>query len=648
MTAFRCMLGVWFVLGLGLSVQAAEPTIQVNEAGSKATIQQQSLHLELEVESLGATEFPVILHLHLLGLAQEKLAEVKVQTSLPPGTSLVAAEITLPFDTHQARNLEKLLWSRIQYQIVASEPSTAGKLAEGVFSVSRVAQDVVRLHIQPPLQFTTWKDYQPRVLAVHPTSLKPVPGVEITADIMTDRQILTRTNTITNQDGYAELVFHFPLDLEDTNWAKLKVTGNLGKSTQTTEIQIRRSNNSSLVFTSDKTIYNPGDVVRLNWFAVDSRQKPLAGTQWAIQIKADSQVVFETQQTTSSIGQAALDWHLPESIQPGEYSIYLQEIPTHPSPQSSRPEPLQQSISIVVAPKPKFLIQIQSDQKRYLMGSAPAVIQVQASQHTGQALAGAHVLLAWEYSGSKSEWNHRLQTWEGKPVQFVEGQCDAQGQCQIQLPLDRLWIHHQTAPDQPIPLTAYVTDPQTGQVENQEIELRLEEKLIKIKVIGHPADNIEGQPVQFTILTTYADDTPAPCQIDLFHHMEFENWSFNFHYPLIKGETNQYGINRISWLPPPGPHRPGIRITITAQDSQGNRGTKTIWCRFLNKPVVRIETDRSLYQTGQPLVVTLRSNRPDLTVWLTVLNPFRAISSQLVHLVDGQTRVTFPYSPDLV
>ncbi|HNJ41335.1 MAG TPA: hypothetical protein PKZ53_12650, partial [Acidobacteriota bacterium] len=279
MTAFRCMLGVWFVLGLGLSVQAAEPTIQVNEAGSKATTHSQFIHLELNVENPGYREIPVRVKAMLL----EVQAETEVTQTLPPGQSWVTLDLPLSGDLGSNQNLERLLTYRIHYRITPTADTGEDIATSGIFSVSLVARDVFRLRVLPQFRVTTWSEFCPKILAVHPISLTPVPHVQIKAEILSGTELISKSILITNQDGLVEPKFQFPAGFEKITEATLRISGKAGSTFTTRDFQIQIEQSPLILVTTDKLTYTAGEPLEINWFVARTDCTVVAGQKWQIE-----------------------------------------------------------------------------------------------------------------------------------------------------------------------------------------------------------------------------------------------------------------------------------------------------------------------------------------------------------------------------
>lgn len=644
---FRFILfGVCF-LGLWINVQAAHTDTKVNEAASRATIHGQSLQLQLNVENPEATTPPVIVQIQLLTADQEKFAEVKTQAQLVSGTSWIQSDIPLPFDIHQGENLEKLLWSRVHYRITNQAPLTNNIVASGIFAVSLVAQDVFRLQILPPFQVLEWNDFQPKILAIHPTTLKPVAEVRLLIEVYLQDELQFQTAGITSENGILEPVFNFPPGIKPTDCLKVRVTGSLGTLTQTTETSVQLTSSSLIILTTDKTQYMPGETVQVQWFAISDQQKALGNQKWTATLKYDRKAIVEKEIIADSDGRGRFDWPIPETISPGNFSLRITGFSAEAHARRSRMPDLSKFVSFKIKPVPKFLIKIQPDRSLYQLKDHIARIHLSVYQPDGKPLRGATVLLTWGLNQSEVIWNYSLQDWVNQPQQALKATTNQHGRCQIQVPLQPVWNIYRSVLYSGSQLTVYVTDPTTLHTERKHCKIYFREQKINIDIIGDLYRNIEGQPLEFTILTTYQDGSPAQCKVDLFQDVDYNNAGMpDFHQMSV--QTSQYGLKRVRLALEHMPHQPHFRIKLRAVDRAGNSGQAEKWFNFPTEPVLHLSTNRSLFQAGQPLEVTLRSNHPSLVVWVTVLNTAKVLWSRQVTLINGKAQLTFPYSSDLV
>lgn len=644
---FRFILFVVCFLGLWLNVQAADTDIKVNEAASRAAIHSQSLHLELNFENREITALPAMVQIQILTADQGKLAEVKTQAQLVSGTSWIQADIPLPFDIQHGENLEKLLWSRVHYCITNQEPLTNTIVASGIFAVSLVAQDVFRLQIMPPFQVLEWNDFQPKIVAIHPTTLKPVAGVRLLIEVYLQDKLQFQTAGVTSENGILAPVFDFPPGVKPTDGLKVRVTGILGILTQTTETSVQLTSLPLIILTTDKTRYTPGETVQVQWFAISDQQKVVGNQKWTVTLKYDRKAIVEKEIIADSDGRGRFDWPIPETISPGDFSLRITGFSAKAQARSSRLPDLSKFVSFKIKPVPKFLIEIQPDRNLYQLKDHTARVHLSVSQPDGKPLRGATVLLTWDLNQSAATWNYALQDWVNQPQQALKATTNQHGQCQIQVPLQPVWKRYRSVLYSGAQLTVYVTDPTTLHTERKHCKIYFREQEINIHIIGDLYSNIEGQPLEFTILTTYQDGSPAQCKVDLFQDVDYNNARMpDFHQMSV--QTSQYGVKRVRLALEHIPHQPHFRIKLRAVDRAGNSGQAEKWFNFPAEPVLHISTNRSLFQAGQPLEVTLRSNHPSLVVWVTVLNTAKVLWSRQVTLINGKAHLTFPYSSDLV
>ena len=82
---------------------------------------------------------------------------------------------------------------------------------------------------------------------------------------------------------------------------------------------------------------------------------------------------------------------------------------------------------------------------------------------------------------------------------------------------------------------------------------------------------------------------------------------------------------------------------LRARDGQGASGKHTETLSFDDQPVIRIETDKSLYRDGDPIRAEIVASRPDLLLTVDVIGDEKILQSQLVRLQGGRASLTLPY-----
>ncbi len=119
-----------------------------------------------------------------------------------------------------------------------------------------------------------------------------------------------------------------------------------------------------------------------------------------------------------------------------------------------------------------------------------------------------------------------------------------------------------------------------------------------------------------------------------------------YEQPLRKIKTNRYGVAKVNdlLLSQRDDRDREVALSFVARDSRGvsGRHTEGLW-RSMDRTVIRVESDKTLYRVGEPIEVQINSNQPNLTLLLTAMHEMKIIHSQVVSLRQGRAFVILPY-----
>ncbi|HSP62201.1 MAG TPA: alpha-2-macroglobulin family protein, partial [Pyrinomonadaceae bacterium] len=148
----------------------------------------------------------------------------------------------------------------------------------------------------------------------------------------------------------------------------------------------------------------------------------------------------------------------------------------------------------------------------------------------------------------------------------------------------------------------------------------------------------------FYVSTSYADGTPASAEVTISRVWERQDSRSDLALRTIG--TNKYGIAKVSGLIPPkdqdGDDRE-VSLMFRARDGQGARGEHTETLSFDDKPVIRVETDKSLYRDGDPIRAEISASQPEMLLAVDAINEAKVLQSQLVRLQNGRASIVLPY-----
>jgi hypothetical protein len=158
-------------------------------------------------------------------------------------------------------------------------------------------------------------------------------------------------------------------------------------------------------------------------------------------------------------------------------------------------------------------------------------------------------------------------------------------------------------------------------------------------------------PLTFYLSTFYADGSPAQCRVNvsLAPSIKGPLKRDRRDFPFVTVSTNRYGLAKVS-----GHHLPvelkdydDLDLSATASDSHGRTGSKVEQLSLDEDDAVLVETEKSIYQTGEPITAVITSTARDLAVLVDLVSDQSVIRSEKLQLHDGRGSITFPYRSDL-
>jgi len=290
---------------------------------------------------------------------------------------------------------------------------------------------------------------------------------------------------------------------------------------------------------------------------------------------------------------------------------------------------------------PNFSVTIQPDNKYYLPNQN-ALVKVRADYLFGQSVKRGHVRVVRE---NEREWNYAEQKWDIEEGEIYEGETDADGSFDA---LIKLADEHKELGDneyrrfKDISYAAYFTDATTNRTEQRRFDLRVTKEAIHVYVIGQDSYDSRNRnlPLTFYLSTFYADGSPAQCRVNVSLAPSIKDLfkGDRRDLPFVTVRTNRYGLAKVS-----GHHLPvdlkdydELDLSATAGDSHGQTGSTVEQLSLDEDDAVLVETEKSIYQTDEPITALITSSARDLTVVVDLVSDQSVIRSERLRLHDGR------------
>ncbi len=338
----------------------------------------------------------------------------------------------------------------------------------------------------------------------------------------------------TDERGTADVSFKVPESSEPNQMLVIHTRSRLGADTVERPVRIERQ--YRVLLTSDKPLYQPGQVIHLRALALSTfDMRPAAGTPVEM-IIADGKgnKVFRQKLTTSEFGVVAADFQLASEVNLGAYKITA-ELAGVTS---------EKTINVERYLLPKFDMKLKTERAYYQPGDSVRG-SLQAAYFYGKPVSNGQVILTgYTFDVQRTD------------VLQLEGKTDSQGNFTFEFNLPSYLAGSDL--DGGLArfyLQANVTD-LARQEETSQLSFPVTHNALIIEAIPEGGQFRPGVDNIFYVMTSYPDGAPAETSLSI---------TIQDHNQSFEAKTGAYGLAEIH-LVPTSPYQ---AISIQAQDAQG-------------------------------------------------------------------------------
>nr|MBA3241812.1 hypothetical protein [Acidobacteriota bacterium] len=541
------------VLLFAIQLATATQTFHVNEAKIKVLLDDTQSRVSLELDNATGTSFDASFQIELLDPNDAVRATATIRESVGRGRSTVVVPALLPYSELREAERREFPWYRLRYRVTPDAAVGSPAVVEGVVSISEVTPDLFEMRVVSAKYVRPGALYSARVRTANPATQRAVRDVAVEAELKFDdgtRPVTLKARGVTGADGYVKLDFTLPRKIVDDGEGELKVTARRGGIEQKAETEVSSNLKPRALLTTDKTLYQPGQVLHARALVFDGSERALPDAEVILKIEDEEGTsVFISKLKTSRFGVASADWQIPANARLGQYLVGLK---SEDGDWYTQGQPTQ-SVKISRYDLPNFAVTTKADRAFYL-GGQNAEVEVRADYLFGQPVKRGHVRVVRQ---TERSWNYKEQKYETEESAPVEGELDAGGRFVARLDLagehkelsDSSWKRFDD-----LEYAAYVTDPTTNRTEERRFSLRLTREPIHVYVNGGRYTQAAGLPLTFYVSTSYADGKPAECEVSvveeglkrLVHRPELPASEVKDpNRTLLKLRTNSYGVAKV-------------------------------------------------------------------------------------------------------
>ena len=406
----------------------------------------------------------------------------------------------------------------------------------------------------------------------------------------------------TDADGTGQPRFTLPESVDGAFVLRVVADVDGAKEVIDQSITIKRS--AKLMLSSDKPLYQPGQVIHLRSLALRQPDlKPVAGEDVTFTI-ADPRgnLIFKQKGKSSDYGIAAADCTLATEILEGPYAIACKV----GDMESKRTVTVQKYVL------PKFKVEIAGLQDFYAPGETIRG-RVQADYFFGEPVVGGEVKLTLVGRGLPSL---------AQPTKIAPTDGDGKAAFAVKLPA-------QVSGDGRITLEAVVTD-RAGQKHGKLESRVITSQPLRIEVIPEAGTLVQNVSNRLFLFVSYADGSPAAATLRIE----------GIDQPL---QTGKLGVTSLEVTPTTNT----VALRIQASDSANRTAWQNVqlFCgsgagEFIVRP------DKAVYEGGQTVQLTAlgRGSEP---IFVDFIKDGQTVLTETVPIRDGRGELKFDLPPDL-
>lgn len=417
----------------------------------------------------------------------------------------------------------------------------------------------------------------------------------------------------TDELGAADVAFIAPEGAESDYTLIVETRSRLGSDR--VERPITLSRDYRVLLSSDKPLYQPGQIIHLRALALSTfDRRPAAGQPLQIAI-ADGRgnTVFRQTLNTSDFGVASVDFQLADEVNSGAYKITA-ELGGVTS---------EKTVTVERYSLPKFNVQLQTDRAYYQPGDRVSG-NLSAVYFFGKPVEQGQVSL----TGFTFDF-------ERQDVFTVQGETDAEGNFAFEFDLPAFIAGSDLEGGLgTFYLQANVVD-QADQREAKQLSLPVAAQPLVIEAIPEGGQFRPGVENLLYVLVSTPDGAPAAADLRVVWDREGRE---------ATAVTGPYGLAQL----PITPSDPYQQVTITARDAQGRTASQTFYFDgSYQEESVLLRPDKPAYRVGETMNLTILTSAQSGAVYLDAVRDGQTVSTRALPITEGQTLVALDVTPDL-
>jgi uncharacterized protein YfaS (alpha-2-macroglobulin family) len=517
--------------------------------------------------------------------------------------------------------LDELVWQRVRYRFDYSDGKSTG--IEGTESISQIIRTPV-LHILGQQAYMSGGEAAVRVIVTdsHDAVIEGRGSVQIELLVPDQKSRLLFSGRL-NRRGTTEAQFRFPAGVVGNYQLHYVVETPIG-STEFTQT-VRLEDKISILLTTEKPIYQPGQTIHVRALALDrSDHEAAAGRKLIFEVEdSRGNKVCKKATQTDKFGIASTEFGLADEVNLGTYHLRAlmgdSEAPTNTAE-------IALNVERYVLPKFKVALDFVGQDNKTKRGYRPGdhvTGTVHANYFFGKPVDDAGIAVK---ASSKD-----VSVFE---VASVQGKTDHEGTYHFDLHLPKYFAGRPLSQGAARVLIDATVKDSADHSETRGEPITVSESPLLITAVPEGGTLVPNLENQIFILTSYPDGTPASAALKFHAKGDADQ----------RATTDEGGVAVVKVSPAAGTET----LEIEAQDKEGNHASSTVHLQTREgEDQILLRTERAVYKAGDRIQLRVFSTRKRGAAYLDIVKDGQTVLTRDLDIDNGQAELSLTATPEL-
>jgi uncharacterized protein YfaS (alpha-2-macroglobulin family) len=517
--------------------------------------------------------------------------------------------------------IDELVWHRVRYRFEYGD-GKAAKI-EGTESISEILRTPV-VHILGQQSYLTGGNAAVRVIVTdsHDEIIAGRGAVRVELLIPQQKSQLLFSGQL-NRRGTSEAQFRFPIGLVGNHQLRYLVDTAIGSTEFVQPVQLE--NKVSILLTTEKPIYQPGQTIHVRALALDrANHEAAAGRKLTFEVEdSRGNKVFKRATQTDKFGIASAEFGLADEVNLGAYHVRAL-LGESESPTNTAEVAL--NVERYVLPKFKVAIDFASRDNKTKRGYRPGdhvTGTIRANYFFGKPVDDSEVTV------KASSMDVSLFA-----VGSTQGRTDHDGTYHFDLTLPTYFAGRPLSQGAARVLIEATVKDSADHSETRGEPITVSESPLIITAVPEGGTLVPDLENQVFVLASYPDGTPASAHLKINAEGQVEQ----------SATTDEGGIAVIRISPASG----ALTLEIEGQDQEGNHSSSAVQLPTREgDDQILLRTERAVYKAGDRIELRVFSTKKRGTAYLDVVKDGQTVLTRDVDIENGQAELSLTATPEL-